>query len=109
MIQIVSYGDSLVVLDIKLRLVDDFEHGDLGRLMWTSVWIGSRMAAKLCGDMTFRVRFVCYISMMWDGFSSLYCGGTGELEVQFFRLSHFHELSMLELLLIGARIVRVVA
>lgn len=32
-----GHDDSLVVLDIKLRLVDGFEHDDLGCLRWTSV------------------------------------------------------------------------
>jgi len=48
----------------QLSVVVDFEHSNLRCFMRSSVWIGSRVAAKLCGKMTWRVRFVCSISMM---------------------------------------------
>lgn len=64
---------------------------------------------KLCGGLNIRVRFVCSVSMTCDEFSALCCGGTGELAVQLFHSSHFHDLSMFGLLFIGARIARIVA
>ena len=85
----IGYGDLLLVLDIKLRVVDDFEHGYLRCLMWTSIWIGSHIRVKLCGGMILRDRFVCFGSTMCDGFSALCCGSTGELAVQLSHLSHF--------------------
>ena len=49
------------VLGIKVCVVDDFEHGDLRCLMGTSVWIGLRIATKLCRAMILRVGFTCYV------------------------------------------------
>jgi len=53
---------------------------------------------------------VCSGSTTCDGFSTLCCGGIGELAVQ---LSHFesffHDLSTFRLLLISVQITRVVA
>ena len=93
----------------QLSMVVDFKHSDLRCFMWSSIWIGTRVAAKLCGNMTLRVKFVCPISMMWDRVSALCCGSTGEFEVQLSQLSHFHDLSMFGPFLIGARIMQVVA
>lgn len=84
-----GYGDSLLVLDIKLRVVVDFRHGELSFFMRTNVWIGSRIAAKLCRGMVLRVRFACSSSTVCDEFLASCCGGTGKLAVQLSHLSHF--------------------
>ena len=48
----------------QLSMVVDFKHSDLRCFLWSSIWIETCVATKLCENMTLRVKFVCPISMM---------------------------------------------
>jgi len=77
--------------------------------IWTSIWIGSRIAAELCGNMIPCVRFVCYGSAVCDGFLALRRGGTRRACGTVLLFGSLLRLGTFGMLLSGARIARVVA
>jgi len=92
----------------KLSMVVDFKHCDLRCFMWSSIWIRSRVAAKLCGNMTLLVK-LCVLFLWCETGSQPCVVAVLEFEVQLSQLSHIHDLSMFGPFLMGARIMQVVA
>lgn len=66
-----GYGNSLWELDVKSRMIIDFEQGGSRYIIWTSVWMGLRIVAELYCGIILCDRFVCFGFVVCDGFLAL--------------------------------------